>query len=255
MIDAASARELAQRLDEALCDRREIEPLTRSAPLSLDDAYAVQRVGLGLRLLRGERAVGFKMGLTSAAKRQQMDLHQPIYGVLTDAMRVEGELRAAEGIHPKVEPEIAFITAAELRGRATREEALGACGAVCTALEVLDSRFAGFKYFSLPDVVADNCSSWKFALGERCAPVDVGDLVMRIFFDGKLAREALSSAISGHPLDSLIQLAAMLDAHGEALPAGSIVLAGAATAAEPLRPGMEVRLEVPGLASVALRVT
>jgi 2-oxo-3-hexenedioate decarboxylase len=245
------AEALARLLDEALLARREIQPLTKThGDFDLAAAYAVQERGIALRLGRGETIVGYKMGLTSAAKRAQMSLDQPIYGVLTGAMRARDEVRVAEGVHPKIEPEIAFITARELRGRITRDQAFIALESVMPALEVLDSRFAGFKYFSLPDVVADNCSSWRFALGQPVKPRDTGGLRMRMSVNGRLAQEADSNAISGHPLDSLVQLVGMLP---HPLPAGSVVLAGAATVAEQLQPGMLVTLEVEALGSMSVR--
>jgi len=77
----------------------------------------VQERGIARRLARGEKIIGHKMGLTSSAKRVQMSLDLPIYGVLTDAMRASSELRVLDRVHPKIEPEIAFVTARELRGR------------------------------------------------------------------------------------------------------------------------------------------
>src|SRR5882672_2029003 len=106
---------LARDLDEALVQRREIAPLTKTyGDFVLETAYRVQERGIALRLARGETIAGYKMGLTSAAKRAQMNLGAPIYGVLTDAMRVHRTLRTGQGVHPKIEPEIAFITAREL---------------------------------------------------------------------------------------------------------------------------------------------
>src|SRR5438067_1645172 len=195
---------LAQELDEALLGRREIPPLTKShGDFDLPTAYRVQERGIQLRLARGEKIVGYKMGLTSEAKRLQMNLGAPIYGVLTDTMRADETLRVAEGVHPKIEPEIAFVTARELRGKISREQALAALQSVAPALEILDSRFVGFKYFSLPDVVADNCSSWRFALGPRHPPRQTAGLWMRMLVDGVLKQEANSNDISGDPLLSL----------------------------------------------------
>lgn len=247
----SDARLLATELDEALLARREIPPLTKShGDFDLPTAYRIQERGIALRLDRGERIVGYKMGLTSAAKRTQMNLGAPIYGVLTDAMRVGDTLDVGEGVHPKIEPEIAFVTARELRGTISHAQALEALQAVAPALEILDSRFVGFKYFSLPDVVADNCSSWRFSLGPLSPPRETKDLRMRMSVDGDLRQEASSNDISGDPLESLVQLVGMLP---HALPAGSIVLAGAATVAEPLRPGMTITLQVDGLGEMQVR--
>ena len=165
--------ELARLLDQARLEAREIPPLTRAhAALSLPEAYAIQAEGIRLRTARGERVVGLKMGLTSEAKRRQMNLDSPVYGVLTDRMQVPagGMLRLQGAIHPKIEPEIAFRTSRELRGRISREQALDACASVFAAMEILDSRYTDFKYFSLPDVVADNSSSSLFVLGTTERP-------------------------------------------------------------------------------------
>ena len=250
MLAQADVQKLALQLDEARLARREVEPLTKSfGPLTLEDGYAIQRAGLELRLARGERLIGCKMGFTSLAKRQQMNLGDPIYGWLTDGMQLAdgGVIELSSGVHPKAEPEIAFVTARELRGTITREEALAACSGVAPALEILDSRFTGFKYFSLPDVVADACSAWRFVLGKVQPLRELGNLPMELRIAGRLAQAAPSSAISGHPAESLVQLVAMLGAHGHSLPAGSIVLAGAATAAAPLVEGARVEGVVEGL--------
>jgi len=259
VLDDTQVDGLAQLLDGALRERREVEPLEQSrGAFSLDDAYRIQRAGIEKRLARGERRQGLKLGFTSEAKRKQMNLGEPIYGELTDAMRVDdgGRLEVAAGIHPKIEPEIFFVTACELRGKISLDEAQDAVAQVGAALEILDSRFTGFRYFSLPDVVADNCSSWRFALSARtrsARELPLDQLRMALFVDGREHDHAPSSAISGHPLLSLVQLCAMMDAHGRALPAGSVVLAGAACAAVALKPGMEVRLEVEQLFPVSLR--
>jgi 2-oxo-3-hexenedioate decarboxylase len=252
--------ELARRLDDARLEAREIPPLTREYPdLTLRDAYTIQAEGLRLRTARGERVVGMKMGLTSEAKRRQMNLDAPIYGVLTDRMLVpaDGPLRLQGSIHPRIEPEIAFRTARELRGRVTREQALEACASVFAAMEILDSRYTDFKYFSLPDVVADNASSSHFVPGTTERPpreLDLLQLRMVLEVNDERVGEARSNAISGDPLLSVVQLCELLDLHGKFLPAGSIVLAGAATAAHTPRPGDRIRLSVEGLGDVSVSI-
>lgn len=256
MTSTADVMTLAQTLDAARRERREIPPLTHAHPnLSVPDGYAVQAEGIRLREAQGERRVGLKMGFTSEAKRQQMNLGSPIFGVLTDRMLVPagGVVHVNAGIHPRIEPEIAFRTSKELKGTVTRDEVLDACSAVFAAMEVLDSRFVGFKYFSLPDVVADNASSSLFVPGttERgVRDLDLTKLQMRMEVNGRVEGEARSDAISGDPVVSLIQLCALLAERGEVLPAGSLVLSGAATAAYLMKPGDHVKLTVDGLGTV-----
>jgi 2-oxo-3-hexenedioate decarboxylase len=251
--------QLAQHLHDHRLARRESPRLSEAHPgLDVETGYRVMRAGVALRTAAGERVVGYKMGLTSKAKREQMNLPSPCYGTLTDRMAVPdgGTFEVAGGIHPKIEPEVAFRTARELKGRVSREEALAACDGVAAAMEIIDSRYAGFKYFSLPDVVADNSSSSHFVVSaDWRAPAQAPDLLqarITLSVDGQVKQSAPGSAISGDPVLSLVQLVEMLDAHGLALPAGSVVLAGAATVAEVLAPGQRVEAEVEGLGRVSV---
>jgi 2-oxo-3-hexenedioate decarboxylase len=257
-------QELALELDQATLEGREMERITvRHPDLSIPDAYLIQAAGIARRFSRGEKQLGLKMGLTSEAKRKQMNLDSPCYGVLTDRMRVEeGSTFSLRGkIHPKIEPEIAFLIKKEIRGIPSYEEALDACSGVCAAMEILDSRYVGFKYFSLPDVVADNSSSSYFVMGRtvldpRAANWAELEMVMEATRKSgeKETHRALSNAISGDPVKSIIEQCELLNAQGLSLAAGSIVLAGAATQAVQLEEGMQIKLTIDKLGSMSLRV-
>lgn len=249
---------LAQTLEDARRQGREIERLTRAHPaLTLADGYAIQAAGIRLRTAAGDQVIGWKMGLTSQAKREQVGLDAPICGVLTTGMFMlsPAETRLPDSIHPKVEPEVAFAVTRRLAGKITVEEALAACSGVMPALEIIDSRFLDFKYFSLPDVVADNCSAYRLVVGnERTPPadVDLADLAMVLEIDGARVAEGSTRAISGHPARSLVDLCALLDERGLAIEPPALVLAGASTQAIALRPGNRVSLTVEGLGRAAL---
>lgn len=252
---------LARQLDSVRLEKRSVERLTLEHPaLSLEQAYAIQEAGIALRHARGERTVGLKMGLTSEAKRQQMGLDSPVFGELTDAMQVKdrGVFRLGGSIHPKIEPEIAFEIGRPLSGKVSLEEAAAACTRAFAAMEILDSRYRDFKYFSLPDVVADNSSSSHFVVAAEGRPLQglsLESLPIVMEVNGETKQTAVGSAISGHPLRSVVQLCELLAQRGRSLPAGSIVLAGAATVAEVLKPGDRVRTTIGGLGSVEVSVS
>src|SRR5262245_53080625 len=122
--DALSADDVdrfALRLDEATLAHRDVVMLTAEKQFGVDDGYAIQRAGVALRKLRSDDVVGMKMGLTSAAKMKQMGVSDPIYGHLTRAMALDdgGALSIKAHIHPKVEPEIAFLLGRDLAGPVT----------------------------------------------------------------------------------------------------------------------------------------
>ena len=240
-------------LDDAARTARAVPQFTGDAGFDLDTAYAIQRASIAARVARGERVIGMKMGFTSRAKMVQMDVHDMICGRLTDAMLVEdgGVARRAAFVHPRVEPEIAFLLKRGIAGRMTPMEALDAVAAVAPALEIIDSRYEAFK-FSLSDVVADNSSSSAFVVGSWHRPDrDLANLGMVMSFDGRPEAIGSSAAILGNPARALAAAARLAAETGIVLEAGSIVLAGAATAASALAAGTQVTLEVQGLGSVA----
>ena len=251
--------DFAQRLDEAALATQTIIKLTdEAADLDMAAAYRIQRALVDRYLARGDRLIGMKMGLTSRAKMRQMGVHEPIYGHLTEAMILAhgGSLQRSEHGHPRAEPEVAFRLCQELSGPTTREQAQSAVGEVCAALEIIDSRYRDFR-FTLADVVADNASSARFVLGPwqtASASLDLGDLGIVLEVDGEAIHQGSSAAILDHPLESLATLANMLAGRGESLAKGSVVLAGAATAAVHLEPGQQVSAVVEGLGSATVHV-
>src|SRR5262245_34341349 len=143
--------ELASRLDRAARNREPVS--SRSTELDLADAYAVQRALVGARVGRGERVVGAKLGFTSRAKMAQMGVSDLICGTLTDAMRVgDGEeVDLGAHIHPRIEPEVAFLLSAALPADGDPARLWRCVDAVAPAMELIDSRYQGFS-FSVQDV-------------------------------------------------------------------------------------------------------
>ena len=250
--------QLASTLQTARKSKTSVPYLSVTHKMTADDAYAVQEEQLKDRLKEGEKQVGWKMGLTSEAKRKQMNLFSPLYGFLTDRMQVQGEVFSmAQNIHPKIEPEIAFQISTDLYGDVTREQVLASCSGVAAALEILDTRYAAFKYFSLEDVIADNSSSSYFVMGPwetQFHNFDLRELKMSFEVNGQIAHEALSKEISDDPVRSVQQLCQLLAHRGQTLKAGSLVLAGAATPAVELQPGLQINLNVSYLKSVSVRI-
>jgi 2-oxo-3-hexenedioate decarboxylase len=238
--------ELAAILDEAARTAKAVNQIDPDGKLSLDDAYAVQSASIARRIERGEKRVGVKMGFTSRTKMIQMGIDDLIWGRLTSGMQVEegGKISFARYVHPRAEPEIAFVLRKPLAGDVTAVEALAAVEAIAPAIEIIDSRFRDFK-FSLPDVIADNASSSGFVIGPWCDPhQDFANLGLTLSIDGRVVQVGSTAAILGHPLRSLVSAARLSAAAGEPLQAGWVVMAGGATAAEWIKPGQYVSIEM-----------
>jgi len=246
----------AQILDNAATQATEVAQFDTEGRLSLADAYEIQSRSIQLRIGRGEDRVGVKMGFTSRAKMIQMGLSDVIWGRLTSNMQIEdgGAVDFSRFVHPRVEPEIAFILKRPLEGNVTGPQALAAVEAIAPALEIIDSRYENFK-FTLPEVIADNASSSGFVVGPWHSPsTDFSNLGLTLNLDGRVVQVGSTAALLGHPLRSLVAAARLSALAGEPLQAGWIVMAGGATPAEWIKPGQYVSVEMERLGRAGFHV-
>ncbi|MFT5766588.1 MAG: 2-oxo-3-hexenedioate decarboxylase [Halioglobus sp.] len=247
---------LAERLDRAAAEATATSQLSSQMKLSLTQAYGIQELSIARRLERGESLIGVKAGFTSKAKMEQMGVSDLIWGRLTDAMQLEngGSLDLANYVHPRVEPEVAFLLGKPLSGDVSEAEAASAVAAIAPALEIIDSRYQDFK-FSLEDVVADNSSSSSFVVGDWQPPeFDYSALDMALEFGGQVRQSGSSAEIYGHPIRSLVAIARLAAESGVQLEAGWIFMAGGATAAEAITPNTRICNRVEHLGTVSINV-
>ena len=249
------ARAIADTLIEAERTRTPVVPFTRAYPfLDAETAYKAQWLFVEHRLQAGESLVGAKLGLTSRVKRDALGIDQPVYGRLTSGMIVPaGEpLPLDQLIHPRAEPEIAFLIGDRIEGPVTAAGVIAATEAVVAAVEVMDSRYS--DRFRLPDSVADNAGAARVVLGSRPRrPSDLEDLrlIGCVFRSrGEVVGTAAGGAVMGDPAAAVAWLVNVLAARGEHLPARSVVLSGGLTASVPLRAHTTVSAEFDGLGSV-----
>jgi 2-oxo-3-hexenedioate decarboxylase len=235
-----------------------IVPMTEADPqLDVETAYAIQAETLRERLGRGEHLTGIKLGLTSVAKQRRMGVDTPIVAWLTDAMSLPLGTPLPGGlIHPRVEPEIVFVLGQRLAGPGvTAARALEAVASVRGGLEVIDSRFADFR-FGLADVIADNASSGRYVLGPLARRAEALDLALEaclLSLDGRVVDSATGAAVLGHPAEALALAANLLGRRGLALEEGWTVLTGGMTDAVAVAPGHSIRAEFTHLGSLTLR--
>jgi 2-oxo-3-hexenedioate decarboxylase len=248
--------EYATLLDDAARHANEVLQFDPEGRLSLDQAYEIQSASIKRRVERGERRVGVKMGFTSRAKMVQMGLSDVIWGRLTAGMQVEEgtAIDFSRYVHPRVEPEIAFVLKHSLEGDVTGPQALAAVEAIAPALEIIDSRYQDFK-FTLPEVIADNASSSGFVIGAwRDPKTDFSNLGLTLNIDGRVVQVGSTAALLGHPLRSLVAAARLSAQAREPLQAGWIVMAGGATPAEWIKPGQYVSVDMERLGSAGFHV-
>ena len=250
---------LGDELYAAMRERRTVAPLTeRFADVTIDDAYGVSRRMLERRLADGERVVGKKIGVTSEVVQKMLDVHQPDFGFLTDAMMFEDGAQVPIDrllIQPRAEGEIAFVLARDLVGPdVTEEDAIAATRCVRPCFEIVDSRIRDWK-IRIQDTVADNASSGVFVLGKNEVDPRSLDLkTCRIAVDknGAPLSQGLGAAALGSPAYCVAWLANTLARFGIPLRAGEIVLSGSLVPLESVRAGDRMHLELEGIGSASV---
>src|SRR5690606_3271359 len=118
-MDQTKIHHYGDELYEALLARRPLEPITsRESEISIEDAYHIQQRMIARRLEQGETVVGKKVGATSKAVQQMLNVHQPDFGYLLSGMTyAQGEAIPMDSlIQPRAEGEIAFILKRDLMG-------------------------------------------------------------------------------------------------------------------------------------------
>jgi 2-oxo-3-hexenedioate decarboxylase len=257
--EGRSLKEIAAEIYEHQTTATELEKITlRDVGLSVDDAYEIQRLSVEQALSSGNRLVGWKMGLTSKAKQQSVGVDEAIYGRLFSSMELGDSVLSLENlIHPRIEPEIAFVFKNRLEGPdVTPRDVWLATECVMPAVEVIDSRYKNFS-FTLVDVVADNASGAKFLVSDQafspyhCRWDEVGVVMKK---NGEVMQTGAGAAVLGHPVKSIVELAHMLSRTGDAIEPGMVVLTGGITDAIHVYEGDRVSVEFDQLGELNILV-
>ena len=239
MLSKSEIEVAALSLDEAERTRTQIGLLSIVHPaITLDDAYAIQRAWVTKKIAAGRRIVGHKIGLTSKAMQQALNIATPDSGVLLDDMLFAdtGEVPTARFIALRVEAELAFVLKRDISGpTCSLLNVLDATDYVVPALEILDTRIlradpatkAPRKIF---DTVADNAANAGIVMGGRPMRPDavdmrwIGAIVAK---NASVEETGLAAGVLNHPATGIVWLLRRLaEQEGHGLKAGEIVLSG-----------------------------
>jgi 2-oxopent-4-enoate/cis-2-oxohex-4-enoate hydratase len=258
-MDQALIDELGDELYRALISRQVVEPLTdRHADITIEDAYHIQQRMIARRLENGEKVVGKKIGVTSAAVMNLLGVRQPDFGHLLDGMVChDGDaVPMSSLIQPKAEGEIAFVMKKELMGPGISvADVLAATEGVMTCFEIVDSRIRDWK-IKIQDTVADNASCGVFVLASRLLDVRDIDLVtcgMVLERNGEVVATGAGAATMNSPANAVAWLTNTLGRLGIPLKAGEVVLSGSLGPMIPVRAGDSLRCTIGGIGGCSVR--
>lgn len=245
---AAAARDL----EAADSNRQPMGALTIRHPgMTLDDAYAVQRAWVALKLAGGRKTIGHKIGLTSKAMQNAVSIDTPDSGVLLDDMLFAdgGRIPTGRFIAPRVEVELAFTLRSPLSGPdCTLLDVMRAAEFVMPALEILDSRMHRIDPATkaprrVQDTIADNAANAGIVVGSR--PFDPRGVDLRwisalLYRDGEIEETGVAAGVLNNPATGIAWLANRLHGQGETLVPGQVILSGSFTRPIEARAGQTI---------------
>jgi 2-keto-4-pentenoate hydratase len=229
-----------------LDDYRNVQPGTYFAedhpPLTLDEAYLVQNHVAKLRVQRGERIVGYKIGCVGPIVQQQVALRGPIRGFLYESeLRKSGDaLAASDYANLAIEGEMAIV--------------MGTNQTISSAFPIIELHNYIFRseITSLQELVVNNGLNAGVVLpasGTIPIGLDTPGLLEvwingELLDVGKMWHEALA------PIEMLEWLSRNLARDGVTVQPGDLILCGTALGLYQVKPGDRIRVVANACVSV-----
>ncbi|HET6183141.1 MAG TPA: 2-oxo-hepta-3-ene-1,7-dioic acid hydratase [Acetobacteraceae bacterium] len=265
MLDRATIQSIARACHEAEKSRTRLRPPSVQYPgFTIEDAYAVQRAWVAIKLAEGNTLKGRKIGLTSRAMQRQANITEPDYGALmADMFYGDGaEIPMRRFIQPRLECELGFVIGKRLRGPdCTIFDVLSATDYVVPAAEIVDGRTHRVdpdtgKPRSVLDSIADNAGNAALIVGGR--PVRPTDVDLRwvsvlCYRNNIIEESGVAAAVLNHPANGVAWLANKLAPFDEALEPGQFILSGSFTGTVEARAGDAFHIDYGPLGSIACR--
>jgi 2-keto-4-pentenoate hydratase len=170
-------------------------------------------------------------------------------GLLPDGAQVP----VGSWTRPMLEPEIAAHVARDVPGEASWDDVRAAIGGLSAAIELAD---VDPPPEDVRAILAGNIFHRHVVLG----PIDPGrstgeGIGGRVAVDGEeLAATDDPAALTGELVEVVRLTAELLDACGERLRAGEVVITGSVVPPQPVAPGQQVRVELGPLGALTLRL-
>ena len=237
-----------------------VPPFTARHPnLTMDDAYRVTALANEMRVAKGYKPVGRKIGFTNRRMWDEYGVRAPVWGYVYDRTLhdLSASLSLAAFAEPKIEPEIMFGLA-KAPSPGMDDNALLTCiDWVAHGYEIVQSIFPGWK-FAPPDAVIVNGHHAALLIGPRHKVGTNTDEWLRaltrfeveLLCDGKLMDKGHALNVLEGPLSTIRYVMDLLahDKDNPPLAAGEIVSTGTLTRALPVTPGETWTTRLKGIA-------
>lgn len=240
----------------AAWDEARLAPLPSASDpgFGLAEAFAVADEVRSLRIARGEKPIGYKIGFTNRGIWLRYGVHAPIWGPVWDSTvrRLDGnaaQVSLAGLCQPRLEPEVVFCFARTPNAGMDLDALKGCLSWVAHGYEIVHTHFDAWR-FTAADTVADFALHGRLFIGPG-VPVaqwptlaaDLAALEVELSQGGEAKERGVGAIVLDGPLNAL---RLWVDAMARDTPfwhivPGDVVTTGTITDAWPLVPGQRWR--------------
>ena len=225
--------------------------------LSIEQAYELQLQVAQLRLLRGEKVAGYKIGCISRTMQNQLALDHPVFGhVWQSELHASGSvLNAAHFDGLAIEGEFAVRLADDVPSAKWLMRNVDVLAAGFIVIELHNYVFRGPPAKRAVELIANNAIHAGVVLPVEETPLQCADALsnetLRVLRSGELLGEAAGHSLEGGPLAGIVRLVEHLEQHGRRLLRGQIVLTGSPLPLWPVSAGDLIEVQSDLLGKVA----
>ena len=229
-------------------------------PATLEEGYAIQDEVIRQRAASGLAQAGWKIGCTSRVMQEMLGLDEPGGGAVlaADVHASPARMVAAVICNPVAECEIAVRITRDVEHRTGGHDGKSIAAYVATcmaAIEVAELRMPEREELAVAEMVADDFYQKAVVMGGEIPDwhaLDLASLRATTTVSGAFRGEGRGGDSLGHPFNAVAWLANGLEARGNTLRAGHIVLTGSLVAAAPVAQGDDIVCAIEGLGEARL---
>jgi 2-oxo-3-hexenedioate decarboxylase len=267
-MDSQRIEAISGELMSVLGAGKTVEPFSkRFAGFDLSEAYVIAERVRELRVKRGQRVVGRKIGFTNPATQKAFGVAAPIWNYMFDTtvheVGASGTFALAGTCAARIEPEIVLHLGSAPRPGMSETELAACVDWIAHGYEIVDAIYPNWS-FTAPDAVAgygvhaallrgpqrsiaENRADWRERLRSFTVTLTSSD---------GTTRSGSGANVLGSPLIALTYLIDEIARYPQSRPveAGEIITTGTLTDAMPIAAGQTWTTEIAGIALDGIRM-
>lgn len=233
------------------------QPMPEGASGQIDDqaVWSMLMATIARRQAGGAKLVGWKIGGTNRALREERGEQEPAPGGLFESVTVAngGTLEMGHGGAWFLEPELVVVMGKRLQGAADRETVRAAVAATACGFELVHRRAGWEERTALRSV---NGSTAGHVIGAHVAgcpqAAALDELMVTTTGAGQTFGPVRGGDVNDNPLDSVAWLAEFLARHDEALLPGQVILTGTYSGLLPMDVDQDWHMQIADWPAVTL---